>query len=138
MVSLQQLNFLLQIVIFVLISVSMYSLKKNRDFSLHGRLMLGAVVLNFISFLFVMGPSIFGLRQFIIEKPTNILAISTIVHAGFGTIAEVFGISIVFPWLIKPLTKNCVKKKGIMRLTVIVWLIALFSGFLEYVILYIY
>ena len=141
MASLQQFNLFLQVFIFVVLSVSIFFLKKNRSprsFTLHGRLMLGAILLNFISFLLVMGPSILGLRQFIIERPTHILTISTILHASFGTIAEVVGGYVTFTWLPSSSVKKCIGKKALMRLTLIVWVIALISGFIEYVVLYVW
>lgn len=136
MISIAQMNLLLQIVIFVVLSVSMFTLKRGRHFTRHGILMASAVVLNFISFLVVMGPSILGLQSFIVARPSHILSIATVIHASTGTIAEVIGVYLVVSWRLASSIQRCVRRKRWMRVTIVVWLIALGSGFLIYAILY--
>ena len=123
-----------------MLSVGYFYLKKHRNvrgFSLHGYIMLGAVLLNLLSFLLVMGPAILGLRPFLTERPTHVLTLSTIVHASIGTVAEVMGCYFAFSWILRARSiKRCVGKKTMMRLTFILWSIAFVSGVIEYTILY--
>jgi uncharacterized membrane protein YozB (DUF420 family) len=136
MVTLAQMNLLLQIGIFVVLSISMYTLKRGRHIARHGVLMVSAVVLNFISFLLVMGPSILGLQPFIVARPSHVLSIAMVVHASTGTIAEIIGGYLVAVWRFSASVKTCVRRKTGMRVTLGVWLIALVSGFLAYALLY--
>ncbi|MCZ2809485.1 MAG: hypothetical protein O2V44_09040 [Candidatus Bathyarchaeota archaeon] len=140
MVSVQQLNLGLQVLVFIILSVGFFYLRKHRNvrgFSIHGYVMLGAVLLNLFSFLLVMGPAILGLRPFIMDRPTHVLAIITIVHASVGTVAEVMGGYFAFSWVLQACSiRRCVGKKRMMRLTFTLWSISFVSGLIEYAILY--
>jgi len=131
-----QINLVLQVAIFIILSASIRELKKKRNFPLHGSMMAIAVVLNFISFLLVMGPSLIGLQEFVLSKPLNILSIVTLLHASFGALAEVFGVWTVISWRLHSPVKYCMSKKKLMRAIIVLWLISLFSGFVFYALLY--
>jgi len=132
-----QINLVLQIVILALLSVSMRTLKKKRNYYLHGSTMTIATVLNAFSFTLVMGPSLLNLRELIVDKPLNIISVATMTHAILGAIAEILAVWIVVSWHLRSSTKYCVRKRRIMRVTMVLWLIALFSGILLYAFLYI-
>ena len=134
--SVAQINLILQAAIALILSVSMRELKKKRNFPLHGSMMAIAVILNFISFLLVMGPSLIGLQEFVLNKPLNILSMITLLHASFGALAEVFGIWIVISWRLHSSVKYCMSKKKLMRAVIVLWVISLFSGFVFYALLY--
>lgn len=130
-----QNNLLLQIVILAVLFASV-ALKRMRKYPLHGVTMLLAVVLNAISFLLVMGPSLSSMREFIILNVFNELAVVTVMHAALGTVAEVLGIWLIASWHFQSNTRNCVRKKKIMRGTLLLWVVALVFGIIAYLLLY--
>jgi len=132
-----QINLVFQIVILAVLFASMGALKKKRDYSLHGSAMMIAAMLNAFSFIWVMGPSLLNLEQLVVDKPLNIISVATMAHAILGAIAEILAIWIVVSWRLRSSTKYCVRKRRIMRVTMVLWLIALFSGILLYAFLYV-
>jgi len=133
---LPQINLIFQILILVVISASMRSLKKRRNSLSHGKMMALAVTLNMLSFALVMGPSMLGLQHFIVSKPLNIISMVTLIHASLGAVAEILGIWVAVSWRLESTIAKCVRKRKIMQVTLVLWLISLFSGFLLYILLY--
>lgn len=132
-----QINLILQIAILVILSASMRELKKKRKFFTHASSMAIAVILNFLSLTVVMGPSLLNPQKFLVENSLNALFVITLIHASLGGIAEVLGIWIVVSWRLQSSAKVCMKKRRMMQVTIALWIIALFSGFLVYALLYI-
>jgi uncharacterized membrane protein YozB (DUF420 family) len=127
-----QANLVLQIIIFAILFVS-FVLKMKHKYFLHGATMLTAVILNALSFLLVMGPRLSDLRQNVIVNYTfSRLSLTTIAHAALGSIAEILAILIVATWHLQSGTKNCIKKKKVMRVTFLLWFVALALGFVLY------
>jgi len=95
---LSDLNLLVQIVLLVILLVGFRLGKKKTKASLtmHGRFMRVLVVLNVLSILFVMGPSLllnFGAavdEVFVVGFPL------TLVHHSIGLVAEILGLVLVF------------------------------------------
>ncbi len=136
MVSLIALsNIMLQIVILAIIIVGLFLKKKHKLFQ-HGSTMLVAVILNLLSFLLAMGPSLLNLEPVLVVQPTNSLSIATFVHAFFGTVAEVLGIYVIVSWRLEKSASRCAAKKKIMRAVTGQWLVALVSGFVVFILLY--
>lgn len=133
--TIPQLNLILQVIIAVVLFVSL-AFKQKGKFIAHGGTMLVAVILNAFSFFWIMGPSFLGLGSFVSEQPSNILSLATILHGILGAVAEILGIYIVVVWGLRKSTQQCIRKRTAMRITLILWLVALFSGFLLYAILY--
>jgi hypothetical protein len=121
-------SLVIQIAVLTLLFGSL-GLKGRKKFRQHGITMLIAVVLHTISILAVMIPSFAAIGS------ANLAAtISTIasVHGITGIIAEVFGVWIVASWRLRASLQYCAPKKNLMRLTLILWLVALFLGILLY------
>lgn len=97
--------------------------------------MLVGVVLNLISFLIVMGPSLVSL-EIVKTQPLHQYSLVAIAHATTGAIALVLGIFIVASWHMQSSVRNCVKMKSLMRVTVVLWTVALLLGIWFYTILY--
>jgi len=129
-------NLVFQIVILALLFVSLV-LKKKRNYFLHGSTMMIAAILNAFSFILVMGPSLLDLGELVVNYPLNRLSMVAMVHGILGAIAEILAIWIVVSWRLRSSTKYCVRKRKIMRVTTVLWLISLFSGILLYAFLYI-
>ena len=133
---LSQINLVLQIFILILLSLGMREIRIKRSFLGHGRILTIAAILNFVSFLVVMGPSFLGFQSFVFEQISDTFSITTLVHSVFGSIAVVFSLGLVLNWRLQTSAKNCIGKKNIMRLAMALWIIALLSGILFYFILY--
>ena len=129
-----QVNLGLQITILTIILIG-YILKRKAKFFLHGTSMLVGVVLNLISFLLVMGPSLFSF-EIIRTQPLNEVSLIALTHGIIGGTALVSGALIVASWHLQSSTKNCVKRKKLMRMTIVLWTIALVLGIWLYTILY--
>ncbi|MGB9959731.1 MAG: hypothetical protein ACPLKQ_04340 [Candidatus Bathyarchaeales archaeon] len=125
-------SLVLQILAFLLIVVAM-GLKARRKLRLHGIGMLAAVVLHNVTLLVVMVPSFsVGLIPYISEKPLSPISLISMVHGITGLLAWLLGIWIVASWHLSTSLQNCTRKKGVMRATLVSWLIALIFGFLIY------
>ena len=129
-----QINLGLQILILGIVFAA-WILKKKRKLILHGALMLVGVALNFVSFLIVMGPSILGL-EIIRTQPFHEYSLIALAHAATGLIALIMGTVIVASWKLQSSPKGCVRRKMAMRVTIVLWTIALVLGIWFYTILY--
>jgi uncharacterized membrane protein YozB (DUF420 family) len=132
---LSQGNLVLQISIVVILLVGL-ALNRRRKYFWHGIAMLVALVLNLGAFLLVMGPSLLALEPSIVISPLNRISIVAIVHGTLGGVTEILGIWIVGSWHGRRSTQSCARKKWIMRVTWVMWLIALVLGMLLYALLY--
>ena len=125
-------SLVLQILVFLLIIIAM-GLKARRKLRLHGIVMLAAVGLHTVTLLVVMAPSFsIGLIPYISENPLTPISLISIVHGAAGLLAWLLGTWIVFTWRLSASLQNCTRKKGAMRATLVLWLIALILGFIIY------
>jgi uncharacterized membrane protein YozB (DUF420 family) len=127
-----EINLVLQIVIFVVLLVSLV-FKQKHKYPLHGITMLIAVVLNAISFFWVMWSSFLGFELTVLGHPVNSISL---IHGILGGIAEVLGIFLVVVWGLQRNIKACVRRRMLMRVTIVLWLVALILGILLYAVLY--
>jgi uncharacterized membrane protein YozB (DUF420 family) len=132
--TLSQINLALQIAILIMLLTSL-ALKKRYKYLLHGITMLIAVILNTLSFLIVMLPSLLSL-EIVRTQPTTQFSAVTLTHASLGAIAEILAIWLVASWHLNGPPQNCRKRKLTMRVTLILWLIVLWLGFVLYYYLY--
>jgi uncharacterized membrane protein YozB (DUF420 family) len=124
-------NLLIQIIIFLLISASLW-LKRKKQFVWHGNVMLVAVLINGLLVLSHMGPSlIYLLRE---EIPfLDPVALVGLFHGIIGAVAEFLGIWLVGTWAyVQEETKYCVQRKKLMRIILAFWVLSLGVGFLYY------
>jgi hypothetical protein len=129
-----QLNLGFQIVILALILAG-FIFKLRGKYLVHGVLMFVGVILNIVSFALVMGPSILGF-EVIITQPLRDVSLVAVVHGIMGGIALISGAVLVFSWRLKTSTQICVKRKRLMKPTIILWTMALLFGIWLYTILY--
>jgi len=129
-----QINLGLQVIILALMFASL-ALKRKRKYFAHGATMLTAVILNALSFLLVMMPSLSTL-EILKTQPLHWFSLATLAHAGLGAITIILGAWIVAAWHLQPSNQNCIRKKKLMRLTLILWLTVFFLGFVLYAVLY--
>ena len=129
-----QINLGLQVIILALMFASL-ALKRKRKYFAHGATMLTAVILNALSFLLVMMPSLSTL-EILKTQPLHWFSLATLAHAGLGAVTIILGAWIVAAWHLQPSNQNCIRKKKLMRLTLILWLTVFFLGFVLYAVLY--
>jgi uncharacterized membrane protein YozB (DUF420 family) len=125
------LNLLLHVFLLVVLLVGL-RLGKNKtggSLKMHGRLMTVLVVLNGLSILLVMGPSLFtnlgaaAGEIFVISFPL------TLFHHSIGLVAEILGATLIF--------KKFGKVRFWMRVTFFLWLGSLLFGIGFYVVYYV-
>ena len=118
------------------IVISGYILKRKMQFRNHGTLMLVAIIMQFISFLLIMGPAFVSLAENgLIQKPILVSTV-TIVHASLGGVVLAIGIWIAASWHLRTSIEPCIKKKWIMRYLIVAWISALILGITLYTLLY--
>ena len=130
------INLILQIVSF-LILVAGLVYKNKKKFRMHGISMGVAVVLHVISFLAVMGPVFFGHVGIYVDYLSETEIQTTWIHAISGAAAMILGILLVGLWALKPANMAaCSKRKRLMDLTFLLWLISLVFGIVTYMLVY--
>ncbi|UCH32492.1 MAG: hypothetical protein JSV05_03695 [Candidatus Bathyarchaeota archaeon] len=132
-VLITDVNLLIQIIAFALIFVG-FGYKTKAKFRNHGVVMGAAVFLHLISFLIAMGPSFLDGFEFF-TTDTSLLGVQTMwVHAVTGAIALVLGIVIVASWIVRVSDiAACTRRKRLMDVTVLLWLISLIFGIATYI-----
>ena len=129
-------NLILQIVTLAMLLLA-YILKRRGAFLKHGTLMLVAVVVHTFSFLLAMGPALWSLVENGLIQDLSWLSIVTLIHASFGAIALAVGIWLVGSWHLQSSTKNCSKRKIVMRYVFVLWVLALILGITLFTLLYV-
>ena len=124
-----EINLVLQVVIMA-IFVTSYLVKRRGKFLQHGVMMVVGVALSMVSFLLVMGPSLYSLgisRSLFGNLPFN-TSVTVVLHASFGSVAEILSLWIVVSWRFKLDYQLCAKRKRVMRVTFLLWLTSLLLG----------
>lgn len=129
-----QANFIFQILILFTLLLSLV-LKTRKKMYLHGSTMLIAFILNTVSIMLVMVPSLYVKSEPISKVPFQTFSIVVLTHVGLGVIAEVLAFWLIVSWRLRP-PQHCVRKGRLMRVTILTWLVALFMGILLYLYLY--
>jgi len=125
------LNLLLQIIILVILLVGLKFGRTKTEVSLrtHRRIMRVVVALNTGAILLVMGPSLV-LRFGDVLSETSVLGFPiTLVHHTIGLVAEILGVILAF--------RKFGNVRLWMRITFVVWLIALAYGIVLYFVYYV-
>ncbi|MEM2102930.1 MAG: DUF420 domain-containing protein [Candidatus Bathyarchaeia archaeon] len=132
---LADVSLILQIAVLVFIFLAMRA-KRKKDYKAHGWLMVVAVALHTVTILVVMLPSLQSMGG-IFENVYNRFAAVTIIHFVVGGVAEILGLFLVGVWAFSRNTSDCFKKKQLMRVTIVLWLIGLVLGIYVYIMLYV-
>ncbi|MFW9870903.1 MAG: hypothetical protein ACFFEL_14835 [Candidatus Thorarchaeota archaeon] len=121
-------NLIIQWVIFVFLLIGYL---KRRELKTHGYLMVVALILNVVTTLLVMAPSL------VLNSST--LPITVYPHAIVGTLAILFGLLFSFKFLTELRSNQplvCGTKRN-MRIAFILWIVPVFFGTFLYVTIYI-
>jgi uncharacterized membrane protein YozB (DUF420 family) len=131
------INLILQIVMFLIIVIGLVY-KNKRKFKIHGGIMGIAVILHILSFLLVMGPSLYENYDFFTTDTSELGVQTTWIHAVPGAIAMIMGIILVGAWALRPSNiAACSRMKRLMDITTLLWLISLIFGIATYMVFYV-
>ena len=126
------LNLLAQFITLAIILISLYFKKKGK-IKQHGITMGIAVVVHILTFVMVMGPIFFQNFSYYSTE----LGVSWIqaiwLHAVPGALVLVLAVFLVIAWVIRASDVSpCYKRKRIMDVTLVLWVISLAFGILTY------
>ena len=127
---LSSLNMILQIAILILLLMGYLEARRKRNFLKHGYYLTFAMIINTLSFLLIMGPSLIEYR--IWAQPLNLLNIIVIIHAVVGLVVIVQGIWIFWGWRLQSNVKGCIYKRKQMKTTLYLWILAFITGSILY------
>jgi uncharacterized membrane protein YozB (DUF420 family) len=131
------INLILQIVMFAIIVISLIY-KNKMKFKIHGVLMGIAVILHVISLLAVMGPSFSAGYEYFTTFTSDFGVQTMWIHAIPGAIALILGIILVGTWASRPSNiAACSRRKRIMDITTLLWLVSLIFGIASYIVFYV-
>jgi uncharacterized membrane protein YozB (DUF420 family) len=130
------INIIFQTLTVALIIVAI-GYKGRKRFQIHGKLMGIAIIIHIVSFIAIMGPVFF--RDFDgFVTYTSYLEVQTMwIHVIPGIIAMILGTAIVVLWALNPSNiAACSKRKRIMDITTILWLVSMLFGITTYMLFY--
>lgn len=130
------INLLLQIAMFLIIVISLVY-KNKMKFKIHGTLMGTAVILHLISLFAVMGPSFSQAYDYFTAATSDLGVQTTWIHAIPGAVAMILGIFLVAAWALRPSNlAACSRRKRLMDITTLLWLVSLIFGIASYLAFY--
>lgn len=130
-------SLILQIVVLFLLIYG-YSLKRKAKFREHGKTMGAAVIIHLIIILAIMIPSLVlaVIPEYVVPAPKELPSVISLLHGITGLIAIILGVALVSVWRFSKNISVCFKRKKLMRVTIIVWIIALILGIVLFAIFY--
>ncbi len=131
------IDLLLQIFLFIMILVG-FRFARQKNFTIHGYKMTLVVIINTILIFAFMIPSVeklpIGASQFVI----SLLLVLTPIHVFGGTITKILAIYLVLR-MYAPLP-SFLKIKNfrlVMQVTLVLWILMIFTGFGQYILRYV-
>jgi uncharacterized membrane protein YozB (DUF420 family) len=130
------INLIMQIVILIIIVVSLVY-KNKRKFRVHAGLMGAAVILQVVSLFAVMLPSFNHNYDYFTTATSELGVQTTWIHAILGTITLILGSILFIAWALQPANiAACSRRKRLMDITILLWVIALMFGIATYIAFY--
>jgi len=131
------INLILQIVMFLIIVIGLVYKKRNK-FKIHGGLMGIAVIMHVLSLLAVMLPSFNNNYEYFTTETSTLGVQTTWIHAIPGAIAMIMGTFLVVAWALRPSNiAACSRRKKLMDITTLLWLVSLTFGIATYLVFYV-
>jgi len=131
------LNLILQVAAFISVLIG-FVYKQRAKFKMHGKIMGVAVTLHIISFLLAMGPSFILAYEYFTTATSECGVQTTWIHAIPGAVAMVIGAYLIVAWAVRPVNiAACARRKRLMDVTVVLWLISLIFGIAVYIAFYV-
>lgn len=123
-------NMVLQLIILAFLLLGYLEARIEKNFLKHGYYLTSAIVVNSLSFLLIMGPSLIEYR--IWNQPLNVLNVIVVLHATVGLVVIVQGIWIFWGWRLQTNVKGCIYKRKQMKTTLYLWILTFVTGAIIY------
>jgi len=117
-------NLIIQAIITAALTLGIFYVKK-RKITPHGYVTLAAVVLNALSVIIVMLPSVL---RIIDGASMNAFTLVVIVHSILGAVAIVVGVYLMAVWRLRKPGESCFKLRNYMRPLAMVWILSVALG----------
>jgi len=131
------LSLLAQIVTLFMIIYG-YILKRKSKFLTHATLMLAALLVHISAFLLLMTPAFLSLYYNGLIQKLNWLSLTTLAHATLGGVTLISATYLIGVWHFQASTRNCIKRRLVMRYVFILWILSLIFGVTLYALLYLH
>ena len=129
------IDLLLQIAAFAILLLSLYG--RKRKAKRHTGIMIVATLLEFGTFLVIMGPVFLKNAKYFFGT-LNAVAASFLFHAFFGAITLTLSFGLIILWAIRGGNiGSCYKRKRLMDATVSTWTASLVFGVIGYTLAYV-
>ena len=131
------INLILQVVMFIAIVVGLVY-KSKRKFKMHAILMGVAVILHIATFFAVMMPSFNTNYEYFVSATAELGVQTMWIHAIPGAVSMIIAVYLVVAWALRPANMAaCSKRKRLMDIVTLLWLISLVFGIASYIIYYV-
>jgi uncharacterized membrane protein YozB (DUF420 family) len=131
------LSLVAQIVTLFMITYG-YILKRKSKFLTHATLMFAALLVHFSAFLLLMIPAFLSLYNNGFIQKLTWLSLTTFTHATLGGVTLISAIYLVGVWHFQASTRNCIKRRLLMRYVFVLWILSLILGVAIYALLYLH
>ena len=110
----------------------------QKKFQMHAMLMGIAVTLHIISFFAVMLPSFNKGYEYFVTATSELVVQTIWIHAVLGAVSMTLGVFLVVAWALRPADIGaCSRRKRLMDVVILFWLISLIFGVTTYIIYYV-
>jgi len=117
-------NLIIQAIITAALTLGIFYVKK-RKITPHGYVTLAAVVLNALSVIIVMLPSVLRIMD---GASLNAFTIVVIAHSILGAAAIIVGVYLMAVWRLRKPGESCFRLRNYMRPLAIVWILSAALG----------
>jgi uncharacterized membrane protein YozB (DUF420 family) len=117
-------NLIIQAVITVLLTIGVFHVKRRKLIS-HGYATLAAVILNALSVIIVMLPSVL---RILTGASLNSFTLIVIIHSILGAAAVIVGVYLMATWRLRTPGASCFRLRNYMRPLAIIWILSAALG----------
>lgn len=124
-------NLVVQAIITAILLIGVFYVKRRRIAS-HGYLTLAAVILNVVSVLVIMLPSVF---RILTGATFNAFTLVVLTHSILGTATVIVGVYLVATWRLRKPGESCFMLRNYMKPLAIIWILSAALGAYVYYLL---
>lgn len=121
-------NLVVQAVITAVLFAGVFYVKRKR-FASHGYATLVAVILNALSVLVIMLPSVLRIMD---GASLNAFTLMVLAHSGLGAVSLVLGGYLMYSWRLRKPGESCFKLVNYMRPLAVIWVVSAALGVYVY------
>jgi len=124
----------IQIIVLGLLGSALF-LKTQKKYRHHGIIMFSAVILHIISILAVMVRSFAAFIGPGLVNFSDVLVMMALIHVSSGLVVALLGVWLVGSWHLKVDIQGCFRKKRVMDVTLILWMLTIALGIFLYLVI---